>query len=332
MNSEKFAEWQRRQGHKVVQTKNSFWFEAGPRVLQAFPYHQIISPPEKEIRDLLLRKNFVALRYSTPIDAQEGKLSYHVVKKNPYSLGQLKKRSRKSISLGLSRCSVEEISLHRLKTEGWLLQKETLIRQNRQDTMSQEQWEKLCLSAEEIPGFRTWGAIVEGNLAAFLLTIQIDDVCEFLFAGSSQKYFDIHVNHVIFYSVAQKMLQTPGVDSLFITMQSLDAPASVDDFKFRIGLDPIPVRQRIVFHPFLKPFVTPWTYKALLWLRNIFPNKNFLSKVDGMVRFYLDGKIPTDQQKLPAILQTVHNTYVEGSTDLPKMADDWKSLDQEFSK
>ena len=37
MNSETFAEWLRRQGHRVYRTASSYWYEAGPRVLQAFP-------------------------------------------------------------------------------------------------------------------------------------------------------------------------------------------------------------------------------------------------------------------------------------------------------
>ena len=72
MNAETFAEWMRRQGHHVFRTASSYWYDAGPRVLQAFPYHWLITPDEKEIRDLMLRHGIAAVRYSTPLDFPDG--------------------------------------------------------------------------------------------------------------------------------------------------------------------------------------------------------------------------------------------------------------------
>ena len=50
MNPEIFAEWKRRQGYQVLQTASSYWFNQGPRVFQAFPYHWVIEPTEKDVR------------------------------------------------------------------------------------------------------------------------------------------------------------------------------------------------------------------------------------------------------------------------------------------
>jgi hypothetical protein len=75
MNAEIFARWLRRQGHHVVRTPSSYWFDAGPRVFQAFPYHWIIQPSQKELRELMRRQGTVALRYSTPFAAPDGMVS-----------------------------------------------------------------------------------------------------------------------------------------------------------------------------------------------------------------------------------------------------------------
>jgi hypothetical protein len=71
-----FGEWMKRQGQQVFRTSSSFWHEQGPRVFQAFPYHWLITPSEKEITDFLREHQSIGLRYSTPMDTPTGYLSY----------------------------------------------------------------------------------------------------------------------------------------------------------------------------------------------------------------------------------------------------------------
>ncbi len=72
MNADIFAEWLRRQGYKVHRTKSSYWYNAGPMVLQAFPYHWLINPDREELNALMLKNPVVALRYSSPFDTPGG--------------------------------------------------------------------------------------------------------------------------------------------------------------------------------------------------------------------------------------------------------------------
>jgi hypothetical protein len=310
MEIDKFALWQERQGNKVIRTESSLWYEAGPHVFQAFPYDWLISPSEKELHDLLVKNNIAAIRFSTPTEALLGKSSYHIIKKQPYTIECLKNKSRKNILLGLSRCNVEEISFTRLSKEGWVLQQNTLERQNRTDSMDQKKWENICLSADGIPGFSAWGAYVNGEMAASLLTACIGDTAYFLYSLSHEKFLDLRVNHVIFFEVTQQLLQKEGINKAFFTVQSLDAPKSVDDFKFRIGLEPIAVRQRVVFHPILAPFINSFSHKLVLDLMNISKKKSFLAKMEGIIRFYLEGKRPINQQDPPeCLLEAQNNCY-----------------------
>jgi len=165
MNAETFAEWMRRQGHKVYRTASSYWYDAGPRVLQAFPYHWLITPSEKEIRDLMLGHGIFALRYSTPLSCPEGKVSYHVVLHMPYELEALKSQTRNGVKRGLQNFKIEQISFERLATDGWALQYDTLVRQDRLRSMKQDEWERLCRSAASLPGFEAWAATAGGELA-----------------------------------------------------------------------------------------------------------------------------------------------------------------------
>jgi hypothetical protein len=296
MNADTFAEWMRRQGHKVFRTSSSYWYDAGPRVLQAFPYHWLITPDEKEIRGLMWRHGIVALRYSTPLDSPSGMVSYHVVLHQPYELEMLRSQARNGVKRGMDHFRVEQISFERLATEGWFLQQDTLARQDRLRSMTQKEWECICRSAEGLPGFETWAAISNGELAGAVIICRIDDVFNVPYAMSHSRFLANHVNNVIFFSISREMLGREDVGGIFFTVQSLDAPANVDEFKFRMGFEPKAVRQRVDFHPFLNPFATPAVHAWSQKLLRRDPSNPQLAKAEGMLRFHVEGKRDITEQ------------------------------------
>jgi len=304
MNSEVFAEWLRRQGHHVVRTASSYWYDAGPRVYQAFPYHWLIQPSARELRELLIGKGAAALRYSTPFDAADGKVSYHVVLASgtPYNLETLRAQARNGVRRGLSVCQVERIQVERLAEEGWHLQQDTLDRQGRSHSMSQAEWHRICLAAKDLAGFEAWGAIVAGELAASVLTARIDDIYCVPYAQSLRKYLNTYVNNALFYTFSRELLSRPGVNMVFYCLHSLDAPESVDEFKFRMGFTPKPVRQRVVFNPLVTPVCNSAGRAVIKRLLHRYPDNSMLAKAEGMLCFYLQGKRPADTQDWPECL------------------------------
>jgi hypothetical protein len=299
MNSEVFAEWLRRQGHHIYRTKSSYWYDAGPRVLQAFPYHWLIQPAEKELRQLMVTNGILSLRYSTPLEAPEGMASYHVVLHNPYNLEMLRAQARNGVKKGKGIFKVQQISFERLADEGWSLQQDTLNRQGRLSSMNQVEWQRLCLAANNLPGFEAWAAISDGQLAAALITAQVDDTYYVPFAASHRDYLRNHVNNVLFFTVSTDFLARPGINGIFFCLHSLDAPPSVDEFKFRMSFIPRPVRQRVVFHPWLKPLTTKSVHNLLVKLTQRYPESPLIAKAEGMLRFNLKGKLPLAAQEWP---------------------------------
>lgn len=299
MDAETFAEWMRRQGHRIYRTESSYWYDAGPRVLQAFPYHWLIEPPAQELRSLLLGKGVLALRYSTPFEAPKGKVSYHIVQSNPYTLEMLKSQARNGVKRGLSRFQIEQIPFRRLAGEGWRLQHDTLDRQNRTSSMNESEWQRLCLAAEDLPGFEAWAATCDGELAAAVIITRIGDTYDVPFAMSHRDYLREHVNNALFFSVCTDLLARPGVNGIFFCLHSLDAPESVDEFKLRMSLTPKPVRQVIVFHPLLTPFANSATHALVRRMTLRYPDKHILAKAEGMLRFHIEGKIPAENQNWP---------------------------------
>jgi len=302
MNAEIFAEWIRRQGHQVYRTTSSYWYNAGPRVLQAFPYHWLISPSQEEVNGLMMAHGIVSLRYSTLLNSQVGKISYHIILHNPYDIDMLKSQSRNGVKRGLNRCSIEQISFERLATEGWILQRDTLDRQNRLRSMTQAAWERICRSAADLPGFEAWAAVSDHELTAALIVCQIDNTWSVPYALSHRKFLNDHVNNALFYTASRNLLAREGTEGIFFTVQSLDAPPTVDDFKLRMGLIPKPVRQRVDFHPWLRPLATTAAHKLFANLLQRDSGNPVIAKTEGMLRFYIEGREPLNQQHWPPCL------------------------------
>lgn len=304
MNAEIFAEWLRSQGYRVIHTPSSYWYEASPRVFQAFPYHWIIRPSEDEINDLVRQNHAVALRYSTPIESPLGKISYHAVYDKPtYTLESLDRRSRQNIRAGLKSCSVEPVDFQRLADEGWSLETDTAIRQGRKPAMSREAWRRRSLSAGDLPGFEVWGALVDGRLTATLLTFRLDDWSEFISQQCHHDFLSLRVNNSLTFVVTQNMVSCTEIHSVFYTIQSLDAPPSVDEFKFRMGFAAKPVRQRVALHPLIPPGSIKYAHTIMAKFLERSPDNPFYSKAEGVLRFYLQGKLPIEEQNWPECIQ-----------------------------
>jgi hypothetical protein len=303
MNAEIFSEWLKRQGHKVYRTESSYWYNAGPMVLQAFPYHWLVNPARDEIRSLMMNNPVVALRYSSPFSSNGGKVSYHIVQENCYDLNTLNNKTRNGIKRGLENFSIENISFERLAKEGWNLQYDTLLRQNRQGSMTRNYWEKLCLAAVDLPGFEVFAAISGYELAAAVIVCRIDDKFNVPYAMSHCRFLRQHVNNALFYSMIRELQNRENVSGIFFTVQSLDAPANVDEFKLRMGLESKVICQHVAIHPFIRPFISRPVHYLTDKLHKSYPSNNILAKSEGILRFYLEGRNPVERQNIPDFLK-----------------------------
>lgn len=299
MNADVFAAWLSNQGYEVVRTASSYWYEVSPRVYQAFPYHWTIEPHDDELQCLLREHQALALRYSTPLGAACGKVSYHVICEGTYEMASAPRRARQSVRRGLAYADVEQISISRLATDGWRLRQETLERQGRADAESQEWWCRLCQCAEDLPGFEAWGALHEGDLVASFLAFVCDGCYVLPYQQSATSHLQYRVNNAIFFAVARQALRRPEISKVFFCLESLDAPCSMDEFKFRMGFTAFPVRQRVVFHPWLDPLLGNASHAVVKRLVRWFPNSLVLAKGEGMLRFYLEGRCPPTEQTWP---------------------------------
>jgi hypothetical protein len=292
MSAAVLREWFQRRGLRTYQSPSSSWCEAGPGVLQAIPYHAVVRPDRDELRALFGQSRAIAVRYSAPIDAPRGKPSYHVIGR-PESVVEeaLGKKARYDVRRGLARATVEPIALSRLAAEGWQLRLDTLRRQNRVREESEAWWQKLCTAAEGLPGFEAWGAIAkDGSLAASLLAFSAADSWSILYQQSLTLHLGDGVNAALALACSRSAFgRYPGV-TVFYGLESLTAPASVDEFKFRIGFERAAVRQVVVFHPLAGPLVNRASYAVLRWLAQLAPHSALLPRAAGLCRFHIEGR------------------------------------------
>jgi len=297
-----FQRWLEAQGYRVLQSPSASWYEIAPRVLQAFPYHGIVRIEPAE-RDALLRDHrCLALRYSTPLDASQGQLSYHVVvDRHDFGLPRLAKTQRAATVKALQQFAVARITFDELRTDGWAMREKTLVRQQRFGIETRSWWDELCRAAEAA-GFEAWGARCDGALTASLLAHVAGGCASIVLQQSDTDFLSRGTNNALVYEFCRDVFARPHVTRVFYGLHSLDAPPSVDAFKFRLGFSALPVRQVVDFHPLVRPGLGDLSLRAAAAARRVRPNDSRISKLEGLLRFYVNGRKPLEQQERPGVL------------------------------
>ena len=98
-----------------------------------------------------------------------------------------------------------------------------------------------------------------------------------------------HVNNALAFVVTQAAIANAEISSVCYGIQFLDASASVDEFKFRMGYVQKQVRQCVLFHPLLAPAINRVTHGLVKGLSRLMPGNRTLSKAEGMFRLSLDA-------------------------------------------
>ena len=107
------------------------------------------------------------------------------------------------------------------------------------------------------------------------------------------------VNNALTYTFSHTQLQRKDIGSIFYGLHSLDAPPTVDKYKFRMGFHAKPLRQRVIFNPILSPFINSLSLSLIKRISIFWPNNSKLSNVEGMFRFFVSGNKSLHHQNWP---------------------------------
>jgi hypothetical protein len=256
-------------GHRVVTTSSGEWFNAGPRFFLSLPFHRVITPDAAELRQVMRDGRGLGARFVAPLNGP-GRLSYQIVcDERSYDVERLSPNTRSKVRRGLRRCRVERVECGRVARDGRQAHLDTMQRQDRAPSdgaAARQHWERYWAAAAQTPGMEAWGAFVDDQLAAYLLTVQLEDRCEFLLARSCNVYLGQYPNNALIYTVARAMLERPTVAEITFGLESLEPVDALDQFKVAMGFRHRPLRQRIVVRPGLAGLLrVPTVGRVVRW-------------------------------------------------------------------
>jgi hypothetical protein len=291
MDADHFASFLKRIGHRVVKSRSAIWYDANRCFFLSVPSHRLLDLQPEEIREILQHPPCFGLRFPTSLEGP-GKMSYQIVcDTSDYGLHCLSANVRSKVRRGLKRCEVARVSFAELARDGVQADRDTLVRQGRPIRLSGRRWARYWEAAERTPGMEGWAASVSGVLAAFLVTVQFEDCVEFLLARSRDDLLEAYPNNALIFSVAEEMLVRRKLRAITFGLESLEPVESLDEFKLGLGFRRSPLRQRVVFHPFIRALLRRSSARAIVyrWADRYGSERTFWRKTAGLLRFAEDG-------------------------------------------
>lgn len=279
MNAAQFAEFWRIQGHKIIETTSCYWYNPQPLFFMSLPYHRLVTPSRHEVGITLFAGPAVATRFPTTPDGTGKEGGLFVCSERSYDFHALQPRTRTMTRRGLENCAVERIDFAHLAEHGHALNVETFLRQGRDpQTITEQQWNRYCMAASQIPDFEAWGALVHGDLAAFMVTALIEDCFSILHQSSAAEYLEYYPNNALVFTVTKLKLSRPEVRYVSYGLKSLEDTSGLDRFKFHMGFELRPFKEGIVFNPLLKPFLSLGGGKIIEWMAQRYPESDLWRK------------------------------------------------------
>jgi hypothetical protein len=285
VDSSTYARFLHAVGHRVVSTRSAYWYDVNRWFFLSAPPHRVYDPAEDEIRTVL-RRPCVGVRFAAPLQCG-GKLSYQIVcERRDYGFDTLSANVRSKVRRGLKRCQVGPVEFPVLATAGRRAHEDTLLRQGR-DGGPGDRWNRFWTAAAATPGIEAWAAWSGDVLAAFLVTVTFDDSVEFLLARSCSDELGAYPNNALIFYVTELMLVDRGVGEITFGLESLEPVAPLDQFKFSMGFERRPLRQKVVFHPLVRALLRHESVRRLFrrWTDRHGPEAVFWRKAAGLLRF-----------------------------------------------
>lgn len=277
----------RTRGMRVVETASCAWYNdyQQDRVYQSFPPHRLVTPSRVELQEVFAKApGALALRFAGPSEAT-GSNSFVWVRRAPYDIDRLSANMRSRIRRGLKRCDIRPVRFEEILAKGWEAHCDTAKRHGESVPQSLGLDEKL----DDCPAYEAWGAFVGDRLAAYLVTLHVEDWAHILVNRSVTAYHKLYCNNALVFSVVKELLARPSVAAVGYGGEGLVPSELLDRFKTSIGFSKEPVRQRIVLAPRVRPLINPLTSLPITALAGVMRNNGRLQKIAGFCRIASHG-------------------------------------------
>jgi hypothetical protein len=286
MNLENYRRFLQAIGHRVIASPSGYWFDISRSFYESIPPFHIIVPSQTEIDALFRQHSLIGLKYCSPSD-HVGKPSWiYICRDEDYDLKSIHTKMRNKVRQGLRNCAIRPIDFEYLHDHGMPLNRDTLKRQGRDDsTFSQQaQWTRLCQAGQQVEGAGAWGAFVDSQLAAYMITFTINGYSNILHQMSRTDMLASHANNALAFVAAREMLASPGIECVSYGHASIRELPGLEEYKVRLGYEKRPMRYVVVLHPLLRSILLSRAGALLLAsLNRIFPGHDVLRRINGIV-------------------------------------------------
>jgi len=261
-----FADFWRIQGHRVIETASCFWYNAQLLSFLSLPYHRTIWPAASELGQVFRRGPAAVVRFFID-DPGQGDQGLFVRTERDYDFSSLEKKARNQTRRGLEKCAVEQLDFAYVAREGHAINTDTFVRQGRAaNTFTETQWHRYCQAAAATPDLEAWGAFVEGQLAAFMVTALVEDCYNILHQASRTSTLASYPNNALTFTVTSRELSRTEVGFISYGLKSLEDTSSLDHFKLQMGYRLQPRSDRVVLNALLKPFTRLGGRRLVHWM------------------------------------------------------------------
>ena len=127
------------------------------------------------------------------------------------------------------------------------------------------------------PDLEAWGAFVDGELAAFIVAMLVEDCYYIHLQKSASALLKHYSNNALLFTVMKAALARPEVGWISNGQIALAAREGLYHFKTSMGFDIHPFKEQMVFNPLIRPglrigkAVTSWRTRIdpenLFWRR-----------------------------------------------------------------
>ena len=286
MNVETFCQFYERVGFHIIESPSSYWLDLRSRFYIALPLHSIINPDVEEVSELIARHRLIGAKYSSPANGIGVTGGIWMCDNKEYDLSSLKKRTRAHVRKGLKACDCHEIDFDYLCREGLALNRETMARQGRDDPLfsNEKRWRRLTAAGKAVVGAQAWGALVDGQLAAYLITFQVDDVLCILYGMCHTDMLPHRPNHALVYTLITTSMARPDVRCVSGGPASIFDLPSLDQYKISMGFKKEPAELVVVLHPWLRPMLlSRLGQRALAVARRLRPGSDSLKRAAAIL-------------------------------------------------
>lgn len=261
VSAQAVADFYRRDGFQVLKTKSCWWYNQYRQswYFVQFPLHRLIRPEPQELDEVFRQfPRALAVRFVSP-RGDAGYPGAMWVQRAPFTLQDLKPKVRNHTRLGLKLCRIERMTFDRLVPLARQAHDDTTVRHGKKISATLG----LNTALDSCNGYEAWGAFVGENLAAFMVTLTVEDWTHILVSRSVDQFLKYYPNNALIARILEEKFSQHDITAINYGWKSLTEPESLQRFKLSMGFVQESITQRIALRPWLRPLVNPVTGKIL---------------------------------------------------------------------